>query len=447
MARFHGLEARMSKKIIFTPASLEALKAGSMTDPQNPYLTIQRTEGGKLKWKFVRRMSRSTVVVRGTKPYPATTIAGARQWAHDWCAAIDAGNDPRELERARVEHEAAKAVQDTLTVDRCHEIYMEAVLRNDHKVSRTKTAKPIAAGTIREKRDIYRRNVQPMIGTRQIASIVQKDLTDIILKMIPRAPVQANRTGAEMRVFFNFCCGLRGENHGIKLDINPSLMIGDLWQPEKTGTRWLDEVELPLFLRALVDEERLHRRALLLLLLTGCRKMEVMAGKANEVRDGMWIIPGDRTKNGQEHPIVLGSWARELMKTNSVWIIPSPKLDEEGMYYGWQKVIARIRLRMEKIAGYDIEHFRPHDLRRTMRSHVENYGVDEVVAERMVNHLPRGLAKTYNRNRRAAAMAEGFRAWEDGVAAMARAADVAEALDVPAIEVVEPQSTVELLPA
>ena len=331
-------------------------------------------------------------------------------------------------------------------MDHCHELYMHAVSLNQHKARRTQTSKPISERTIRDKLAMYNRNVSPVIGSRYIGSIVQRDLTDIIIAMSARAPVQANRTGSELNVFFSWCCGLRGQEKGIDLARNPADVLGDLWNPETPGDRWFDENELPLFLRALAGEERLYRRALLMKLLTGCRFSEVMAAPMSEFRDGMWIIPGLRTKNGQEHPIVLGPWGRKLAETNESWLVPSPKLDDGPMVWGWPKIMKRIRQRMEAISGGDVEHFTPHDLRRTMRSHVEDHGIDEITAERMVNHLPSGLIKIYNRNKRAAAMADGFAKWDAALAQIAIKAGVAEALEAPTT-MVEIPATPQLHPA
>ncbi len=43
-----------------------------------------------------------------------------------------------------------------------------------------------------------------------------------------------------------------------------------------------------------------------------------------------------------------------------------------------------------------INAWRLHDLRRTGRSEMAQLKVDDVVAERVLNHLPRGLARVYN---------------------------------------------------
>lgn len=46
-----------------------------------------------------------------------------------------------------------------------------------------------------------------------------------------------------------------------------------------------------------------------------------------------------------------------------------------------------------------MKHFIVHDLRRTFRTLLSEFGVTEEVAEACLNHAPRKLIKTYNRNR------------------------------------------------
>jgi integrase len=432
----------MTKKTTLTVNAIEALKTGLMGDPLTPGLAIERLGSGKLVWQYKRRVPAKdserrpldlagAIVKMAGGSYPATSIGAARQWAAGLNAKVEAGIDPRVVERELI---AAVEAEKMMTVDAAHAIYMEAVNRNEHKTVRSRKAKPLKPRTITEKLALYDRNVKPTLGTRPLRSIVQADLDAIVTGMGSRGSrIQANRVGAEMRVFFAFCCSRRGRAAGVGIDVDPTVGIGELWYPEEERDRWLDGVELPLFLKALKGEERLHQRALLLLLLTGCRKMEVLDAPMNEYQNGVWVIPGSRTKNGSEHPIALGPWGRSLIVSGSEWVIPSPKIPTQPMTCGWPKVLESIGKTMSTLGGYGVKHFTLHDLRRTMRSHVEDHGIDETLAERMINHTLVGLAKRYNRGKRTEAMAAGFAKWEAAVIAMAQKAGVAVALGVPSV--------------
>lgn len=420
----------MSKKQAFTPAGIEAMRLGKMADPHTPGLFIEMLPSGKRVWKYRRRIAETEITLNERLGlYPGRTIASARTWAQGLNKQVERGIDPREGERAR---ERATG----LTVEACHAHYIAAVKAGEHRTRKRKSAKPISERTIKDKEAIYRRNVATKIGSKLIGEVTEADIDAIIMGM--KAKVQANRTGAELRVFFGWAGSRRGEALGIKLKADPTARVGELWHAEAPRERWLDDVELPLFLKAIAAEpKRNYRRAMLLLLLTGCRRSELFQAPTDEVREGKWIIPGARTKNGVEHPITLAPWSAHLIAGNEPWIIASTKYADKRMHDDTvTKVMDRARARMIKASGREIEDFTAHDLRRTMRSHLEDHGIDETLAERMINHKLTGLREVYNRNKRAAAMAGGFLAWDQALAAMAIKAGVGEALEVVTIEAV-----------
>ena len=420
------VESDMTRRISLTPAAIDALRKGKLLDPQTAGLYIEINSKGRPIWHFRRRIAGTNVTFkRAFGPYPGHTIADARAWAGELNTQVEIGVDPRALE-------AEASARTILTVAHCHALYMQAVRLNRHRTKRTKNAKLPKPRTISEKLALYNRNVHPVIGHMHIETVKEKDLDRIIHAMTRRgAETQANRVGAELRVFFGWACSRRGEAAGINMVSNPAARIGELWNPQQTRSRWLDHEELPLFLRAVAQEpQRLHRRALLLFVLTGVRKSELIEAPSTEIRDQRWIIPGERTKNGEEHPIALAPWTAKLIQTNEMWILTSPKIPTQPMRSGWPKVIERVRARMAAISDCEVPHFTLHDLRRTMRSHIEDHGVDEALAERMINHKLTGLTAIYNRNKRASAMAAGFAAWDQALASMAIAAGVGEALEV-----------------
>ncbi|HZU64188.1 MAG TPA: hypothetical protein VFF98_10920 [Novosphingobium sp.] len=60
-------------------------------------------------------------------------------------------------------------------------------------------------------------------------------------------------------------------------------------------------------MRALVDEPLVYRRGFLLL-LTAARSNELFGAPASEIVDGLWTLPADRSKNGEENYVALGPW-------------------------------------------------------------------------------------------------------------------------------------------
>ncbi|MES3048106.1 tyrosine-type recombinase/integrase [Sphingomonas faeni] len=439
----------MSRKLTLTPTSLEALRAGKISDPENPGLSIEVLGSGKKAWKFSRRLDAKTVVRASFGTYPFRTISAARAWAQAMNGQIEEGHDPREVARreterlAEMEHqnaievaarqadEDARAAEDRMTVDAAHSLYMIAVRANDHKTKRKQDRAGLAPRTIVEKEAMYRRNVKTPIGSRPLASIVEDDLLDILEGMKDHAPVQANRTGAELLVFFKWTQSLRARVHRFGLTHNPAARLSEVWNVERKRTRWFPREEIKLFLKALAPEEPVHRRALLLLLLTGTRKDELIEAPSAEYSDGRWVLPMERAKSHQEHPIQLGPWGQALFRTNGKWVVPSCKKDAPQSE-GWSTITMRVQKRMGTISGFPVVHWTLHDLRRTFRSHVDDF-VTFKVAERMLNHKMGDLEERYNQNRKAESMAAGFLEWDYRLSEMAREAGVADILGVPPI--------------
>ncbi|MDH7971074.1 integrase family protein [Sphingomonas sp. AR_OL41] len=410
---------------MLTMAALAALRSGKLPDPQNPGLYIEANASGVRVWKYRRKMPHpSTDIVRMTLgSFPAHSLDKAQKWAGAINEDLEAGVDPRVTAKAAA-----------LTVAGAHEKYMVAVEANTHKIVKKKKTGAKAAlkqRTIDDKEAIFDRNVKPVIGNKPIGEVTTKMINDLIIGITNRTHkgVQANRTASELRVFFKWCLSLRGKAAGVELAIDPTSQVDQLWNAEEERDRWLDHDELPLFLKALATDDRHYKRALLLFLLTGCRRSELTAAPSRELREGTWHITGERTKNGDELSIKLGPWAQSLINTNGDFIIESRRKPGKAQRYGWERRLKKIEDRMSKLNGSPVEHFTLHDLRRTMRSHVDEL-VDEAMAERMINHKLTGVKRIYSRNKRADAMAAGFLAWERRLAMMAVEAGVGGALDV-----------------
>lgn len=153
-------------------------------------------------------------------------------------------------------------------------------------------------------------------------------------------PIAANRSHALLRKMFNFA-RLRGWAGG-----NPA--VGVQRFPERSRDRFMDAEELRYFFVALYAEpERTARDFFLIALLTGARRSNVLAMRWEDLdlSRGLWRIPGEKSKNGQQLVLVLTPQVVELLKerrafadeaaagnTNaekSAWVLPS-KESETG---------------------------------------------------------------------------------------------------------------------
>jgi integrase len=409
----------MAKRDPFTPAAIDMLQAGRICDPLTPGLRIEALASGKKRWKFRRRLARKGGVIKmHLGCFPAFSIAEARAWASGLNEQIEAGIDPR----AAAREGQARSI---MTVDRAHALYMVAV--REGRSSRAK--RPNKPRTILDKLEVYNRDIAPLLGKKVIYEVAEEELVRLVLAKGKTARIRANRLAAELKVFFGWAASLRGMDVGLEID--PSRRLHDLRFPETARSRKLSLQEIEWFLRALVDEEHDYQRGMLLWLLTAARLGEVAEARAEECVDGEWTIPERRTKNSVEHRIALGPWGWSLMQSESEWLFPAPKGVGPRARDTWYKARNRVKKRMERFAGRPIERFTPHDFRRTVRSNTKRLKIDFETAEAMLNHVKKGLERTYDRYDLEEEKRVSFLNWEAEIAEIARRAGVAEALGAP----------------
>lgn len=408
-----------------TPAAVDALNSGYIPDPMTPGLSLAVLGSGKKVWKYYRRLLGGDGFLKRTLgQFPAHSIADARAWAASLNAQIEAGLDPRSVERQQEEAERIAELRATMTVAKAHELYMVAV--DEGRASRAKRKnKP---RTIQDKLDIYRCDIAPALGAKIIHEVTEAELVGVVQAKGKVARIRANRVAAELKVFFGWAASLRGSEIG--LESNPAHRLGDLRFPETPRARKLSLVEIEWFLRAVAEEERDFQRGMLLWLLTAARISEVVRARAEELEGGVWTIPAARAKNSIAHRIALGPWGQRLMRTNHAWVFPAERVDGPRKS-GWYKARDRVHARMEKMAGRSIERFTPHDFRRTARSNTKRLNIDFETAEAMLNHVKKGLERTYDLYELEDEKRTWFSRWEAEILGIAYKVGVAVLLDAP----------------
>jgi integrase len=409
----------VARKVALTPASIDAHQTGLLADLLTPGLAIEVLGSGRKRWRYRRQVAGTTIMVTlFGRTFPGQTIAEAREWARPLNEQIEAGIDPRVAQRE-------EKLRSEMTVARAHELYMVAV--REGRASRAK--RPNKPRTISDKLEIYNRDIASKLAGRSIYDVTEKDLIRLVEAKGKVAKIRANRLAAELKVFFSWAAGLRGLDVGLESD--PSRRLGDLRFPETARSRKLSLQELEWFLGALAGEERWVQRGMLLWLLTAARISEVAQAKTAENVNGVWTIPGARSKNSVAHSIALGPWGRSLFASNHEWVFPAERIEGPRNNSVWYKARDQVLERMAMIAGHPIEKFTPHDFRRTARSNTKRLKVDFETAEAMMNHLRSGMERIYDSYELAEEKAAWFLKWEQEIAAIAWRIGVAEVLGVP----------------
>jgi integrase len=186
--------------------------------------------------------------------------------------------------------------------------------------------------------------------------------------------------------------------------------------PARRSGATMEGDELATFLRAIADDAK--GWALRLHLLTGVCPGGLCGAAWSEFNcdSGTWTIPAERTKTGSSYTIRLPEQAMDLLRKSeansprSAFVFPASRGNDRSIPY--QTYRAWLWRVLDEV-GIARDAFKPHDLRRTMRSGLASLGVRYEVAERAINHKLPGMAEIYDRNDSAAERAAALAQWTD----------------------------------
>jgi len=255
-------------------------------------------------------------------------------------------------------------------------------------------AKPKKKSWQEDQRILYK-DVVPVWGGYKVKDITRRDVVSLVDVVAQRgAGIAANRTLAVVRRMFNFAI-----ERGL-LDVTP---VSHIKPPAKENRRdrVLSAAETRTFWEQLefAPISQPIRLALKLMLATGQRKGEILAAQwANvDLHNGWWVIPAERAKNGMLHRVPLNATAlailRQLKALNlpEPWLFPSPR---EGGKKPITDTAVDHALRRCDFGG--LEHFTPHDLRRTVATTLGELGFNRLVQDKVLNHVDRTVGGIYD---------------------------------------------------
>ena len=221
-----------------------------------------------------------------------------------------------------------------------------------------------------------KRQLLPAFGSKPLDRIAPAHVRRWFDRYSRTAPGGANRALNILQQIMTFAiaCG--------HIEVNPARGIRRNRRPALT--RFLSGEEIARLHRVLDAQTRPDGRQqadiVRLLLLTGCRKGEIMGLRWSEVRDGMLALADSKTG---PRTVPLSSRARAILdrqpRGESPFVFPSP-LDPARP----RGPELRFWYRIRREAG--VEDVRLHDLRHTMASHAVMNGVPVPVVSRMLGH-------------------------------------------------------------
>lgn len=184
--------------------------------------------------------------------------------------------------------------------------------------------------------------------------------------------------------------------------------------PRETRSRVLSDDELGRVWKAAEQTEGHFGTIVKLLLLTGQRRGEVAALRADYISNDTCTFPATLTKNGRQHSIPLSGMAKSLLASSASSLTGKSYLfaargKPNSPFNGWSKSKAAL----DKISG--VSGWVLHDARRTFATRLAELGVSPHVIERLLNHVTgtvSGVAAVYNRASYMAEMRAAIALWD-----------------------------------
>ncbi len=260
---------------------------------------------------------------------------------------------------------------------------------------------------------VINHDIKPIIGVKNIATLSTVAVTKCINVVVERGAVtHAGKVTAILKQLFKFAEG-RGY-----IDRSPAYSLDkkDLGVVLVKRERWLETNELKTVWDAISNQPRLSlpvKNGLKVLLLTGVRTGELIKARWKNINldTKEWFIPKEDTKTLEEWTVPLTNEVIELL-------IELQGIDPIYVFCGnsgqlSDKVLGRAMRRFFETGVLTIEKVRPHDFRRTVRTHLEkNLAIAPHIAEKCLNHSLGSINAVYNKNTYLDERREALERWE-----------------------------------
>lgn len=320
--------------------------------------------------------------------YPECTLGEARKRHREALRVLELEQKDPALERKK----AQKENNESATINGLIEEYIKV------------WAKP-RKRSWKEDQRFLDKDVKPFWGKYKAKDITKRDVILLLDRIKDRgAPIAANRGLACIRRMFNFA---------VERDIiaaSPCSSVKSVAKENKRD-RVLSAEEIKILWHALdmmpgkdecphdIKMSEHTRLVLKLQLALGQRKGEIISSEWSEIDlvSGWWTIPANKAKNGQAHRVPLNALAYELLEEvkelsdNSRFLFPAKLKDA---YITGTSIDHAVR----RSTFIGIKAWTPHDLRRTVASHITSMGIPRLVVSKILNHVERSVTAIYDRH-------------------------------------------------
>jgi integrase len=368
---------RLSERVIARARKIAAGREVMVTDADVPSLHIRIHPSGYASFVF-RYRQRGRVYKTTLGRVGNLTLTDARKTAKIYAGRIADGRDP---------------IAEKIAEDRRHSDALDAARRA--KAENASTGQ-FTAGTMIRKwaagRKDDRRSPRYVVGIRNalertLASVLDLPARDLgkdrIQDLIEaaekeRGPAAARQALMALRLAFK-----RALKDG-RLETNPCIALE---APRlEARTRTLAGREIRRIWRATGALPSPAGNYIRFLLATGVRRNEALEARWLEIEGDRWTIPKERMKAGREFIVPLTNAARAALPARG----DSDFIFSNGVrpIGGLGRVKAKLDALVEADGGGPLVTWVFHDIRRTLASWLAENGVDYVIADLCLAHLP-----------------------------------------------------------
>ncbi len=241
------------------------------------------------------------------------------------------------------------------------------------------------------------------LGSKPACLVTRKDVVNLIMEIVGRGSnVQAGNVLRELSAAFDYAIGLGKFNDD---SANPALLAKSGLRQAKIrlthqkGKRVLSDKELTWLLNWLPGSvfTPTQKNVIRFTLWTACRTGEVCAATWSDIdlKNKTWHLKSSKTgiERYVQLPQQVIEFLEQLKLSTGEYLFPSQKTGLPIQQKSLTEQSWRLR---ETKRMLDIDHWTPHDLRRTVRTGLSRLGCRNEVAEAIIGHSRKGIEGTYD---------------------------------------------------
>ena len=374
--------------------------------PDGQGLSARVTKTGHVNFQYRYRYGqRARRMALGA--YGDITLKEARELHAEARRILQTGSDPATVRMMEIQDRHA-----AVTVNDCLNAWMNS--RHALKLVRLK-----------QWRRLFELHVIPVVGAFVVDDMTIQHWDKVFSPMQGAASTQAGILLGKMKGVLNYAL----RRSMIKSNILATWKVKDVGTPIKNRSRYLNDEEIGRFWLAVdrTDMTEAHKILMKLILLTGCRGVEIRTAKKADIDllKGQWRVSDEDSKTGVGFLRGLSRQACELFEAafeffpEHTYVFPPARSLED------RPMAASVLLSLAKQVGnvMGVSDWGNHDLRRTMKTVMSRIGVHPHVSEKVLGHKLAGILAVYDQHDYADEQRAALERWVDHIAQCAALVD------------------------